>query len=45
MMAVIPSAVTVFFVGHRITPLLRPWSTMTRRASKPFDRGSPVMRS
>ena len=44
MMAVIPSVVTVFFVGHRITPLLRPWSTMTRRVSKPLDRGNPVMR-
>ena len=45
MMVAIPSAVTIFFVGHRITPLLRPWSTTTRRVSKPFDRGSPVMRS
>ena len=27
----IPSAVTVFFVGQRITSLLRPWSTMTKR--------------
>ena len=37
-MVAIPSAVTVFFVGHRITPLLRPWSTTTRRVSKPFDK-------
>ena len=45
MMAAIPSAMMLFFVGHRITPLLRPWLTMTKRASKPLDRGSPVIRS
>ena len=42
-MAAMSSAVTVFFIGHRITPLLRPWSTMTKRSSKPLDRGSPVI--
>ena len=41
----IPSVVTVFFVGQRIIPLLRPWSTMTKRESKPEETGRSVMRS
>ena len=40
-----PSAVIVFFVGHRITPLLSPWSTTTNKESKPFEIGRLVMRS
>ena len=41
----IPSAVTVFLVGQRITPLLRPWSTMTKRELNPDETGRSVMRS
>ena len=39
------SAMTVFLVGQRITPLLRPWSTTTKRESNPDDRGRSVIRS
>ena len=45
MMVVMLLAVMFFFVRHRITPLLRPLSTTTKRASKPLDRCSPVIRS
>ena len=41
---VIPSAVMVFLVGQRITPLLRPWSTTTNKESKPLEGGRSVMR-
>ena len=34
-----------FLVGQRITPLVSPWSTTTRRESKPEDKGRSVMRS
>ena len=44
MMAATPLAVMVFFVGHRITPLLSPWSTMTSNESKLFEVGRSVMR-
>ena len=44
-MAAMPSAVTVFLVGHKITPFESPWSTMTRRESKPLERGRSVIRS
>ena len=42
---VIPSVVMDFFNGQRITPSVSPWSTMTRRESKPEDKGRSVMRS
>ena len=42
---VIPSVVTVFLVGQRITPLLSPWSTTTNKESKPLEGGRSVMRS
>ena len=45
MIVATPSAVMVFFVGHRITPLLSPWSTMTNKESNPFEVGRLVMRS
>ena len=41
----IPSVVMDFFIGQRITPLVSPWSTMTRKESKPEDKGRSVMRS
>ena len=41
----IPSVVTDFLVGQRITPLVSPWSTTTRRESKPKETGRSVMRS
>ena len=44
MMVATPSVVMVFFVEHRITPLLSPWSTMTNKESKPFEIGRSVMR-
>ena len=37
--------VTFFLVGQKITPLLRLWSTMTRRESKLEEIGRSVMRS
>ena len=40
----IPSMVTVFFVGQRITLLVSPWLTTTKRESKPEDIGRSVMR-
>ena len=40
-----PSAVMFFFVGHRITPLVSPWLTMTKRKSKPEEGGRSVIRS
>ena len=40
-----PLAVMNSLVGQRITPLVSPWSTMTRRESKPKDRKRSVMRS
>ena len=45
MMVATSLVVIVFFVGHRITPLLSPWSTMTNRESKPFEVGRSMMRS
>ena len=45
MMEATPSAVIMLCVGHRITPLLSPWLTMTSKASNPSEVGSPVMRS
>ena len=41
----IPAASTVLEQGARITPFIRPWSTMTITESKPEDRGRLVMRS
>ena len=41
----IPSAVMDFFVGQRITPLVSPWSTTTRRELKSEEMGRSVMRS
>ena len=41
----IPSAVMDFLVGQRITPLVSPWSTTTRRESKDKERGRSMMRS
>ena len=37
--------VTFFLVGQRITPLLRPWSTMTKRELKLAETGRSVIRS
>ena len=42
---VIPSVVMDFFVRQRITPLVRPWLTTTRRESKPVKTGRSVIRS
>ena len=39
-----PSVVMDFLVGHRITPLVRLWSTMTNKESKPAERGRLVIR-
>ena len=35
----------IFFVGQRITPLVSPWSTTTKRESKPAAEGRLVIRS
>jgi hypothetical protein len=40
-----PSAESVLEQGMRITPLVRPWSTMTRMESNPLDVGRSVIRS
>ena len=40
-----PLVVMVFLMGQRITPLVRPWSTTTRRESKPTEGGRSVIRS
>ena len=40
-----PLAVIVFLVGHRITPFISPWSTTTRKESKPMEGGRLVIRS
>ena len=40
----IPAALTVFEQGARITPFIRPWSTMTITESNPDERGRSVMR-
>ena len=40
-----PSAVTFFFVGQRITPLVSPWSTTTKRELKLVEGGRLVIRS
>ena len=34
-----------FLVGHRITPFISPWLTMTNKVSKPAEGGRLVMRS
>ena len=41
----IPVASIVLVQGVRITPLLRPWLTMTMTESRPLTRGRSVMRS
>ena len=41
---VIPSEVTPFVIGINIIPFVRPWSTMDKIESKPFDLGKLVMR-
>ena len=41
----IPAASIVFEQGMRITPLVRPWLTMTIKESCPFDGGRSVIRS
>ena len=40
-----PVVSMVFLVGQRITPLVSPWSTTTRRVSKPSERGRCCTRS
>ena len=40
-----PLVVMVFFVAQRITPLVSPWSTTTKRESKLEDGGRSVIRS
>ena len=45
MIVATPSAEMVFLVGHIITPLLRPWSTMTNKKSNLLELGRSVMRS
>ena len=40
----IPLVVINFLVGQRITPLVSPWSTMTRRESKPAEMERSVIR-
>ena len=40
-----PLAVMFFFVRHRITPLVSPWSTTTKRESKLAEKGRLVIRS
>ena len=42
---VIPVAVMVLLVGHRITSLVSPWSTMTRRELKPPEGERLVIKS
>jgi hypothetical protein len=44
-MAATPSAETALVVGQRIILFERPWSTTTRRESKPLDKGRSVIRS
>ena len=41
----VPSAVIVLLHGMRITPLLRPWSTMNKMESKAFMVGRSVIKS
>ena len=41
----IPTASTVLEQGARITPFIRPWSTMTITESNSEERGRSVMRS
>lgn len=41
---VMPSAVIVFFIGQKITPLISPWLTMTKRESKPLEGRRSVIR-
>ena len=40
----IPAASMVLEQGARITPFVRPWSTMTITESNPEERGRSVMR-
>ena len=40
-----PFASIILEQGARITPFIRPWSTMTIKESKPPDGGRSVMRS
>ena len=44
-MMVVTPLVIVFLVGHRITPFVSPWSTMTNRELNPLEIGKSVMRS
>ena len=39
-----PFALIILEQGARITPFVRPWSTMTIKESKPLDGGRSVMR-
>ena len=41
----IPAASIVLEQRERITPFVRPWSTMTITESKPEERGRSVIRS
>ena len=41
----IPSAVMDFLVGQRITPLVSPWLTTTRRESKDEEMERSMMRA
>ena len=42
---VMPLVVMDFFVGQRITPLVNPWSTMTRKELKDKKGGRSMIRS
>ena len=44
-MVVATPLVIVFLVGHRHTPIVSPWSTMTNRELNPLEMGKSVMRS
>ena len=44
-MLVMSVAEAVLLQGWKITPFERPWSTMTRMESKPWEMGRLVMRS
>ena len=42
---VTPEVPMVFLVGWKITSLVSPWLTMTKRISKPSERDRSVIRS